>query len=132
MSEPDSIPSCYDCANPPAPNKKRCLACLVRARGVDRKVCIAARAKVLDHYGRECACCGESIDLFLTIDHINNDGAEHRKRDLYGIGGNVLYRWLVRKSFPPGFQTLCYNCNMARAHHGICPHERKRREVNRE
>jgi hypothetical protein len=102
---------------------------VVRAR--DRERCAVARAKVLDHYGRECACCGESIDLFLTIDHINDDGAEHRKRDLSGVGGNVLYRWLVRKGFPTGFRTLCYNCNMARAHYGVCPHERKCGEVGR-
>jgi hypothetical protein len=33
------------------------------------------RDLVFAHYGEQCACCGESERLFLTIDHINNDGA---------------------------------------------------------
>jgi len=38
------------------------------------------------------------------------DGAEHRRR--FNLkGGNVLYKWLEREGFPPGFQVLCFNCN---------------------
>lgn len=77
---------------------------------------------IMDTYGGCCICCGEYDLRFLTIDHINNDGQEHRKQGV-GCGGNI-YRWLRNNGFPKGFQTLCYNCNIARYHNGgICPHK---------
>jgi len=81
------------------------------------------RDKVLTVYGAECACCGETEKRFLTVDHINNDGVVMRK--VHGSGGN-LYRWLIKNSFPAGFQTLCMNCNFGKAlNKGICPHKTK-------
>jgi hypothetical protein len=78
------------------------------------------KKKVFDHYGRVCVCCGEDEPLFLTIDHINNDGYAHRKE--VG-GGSGFYRWLVLNGFPAGFQTLCWNCNCGRRlNGGVCPH----------
>ena len=76
------------------------------------------REAVLDHYGRECACCGETENVFLTLDHIDGGGAEHRR----AIGAGNLYRWLVRFNFPEGFQILCFNCNSAKHLLGECPH----------
>ncbi len=77
---------------------------------------------VMDKYGGCCVCCGESGLKFLTIDHVNNDGKEHRKQ---GVGGgDNIYRWLRSSGFPEGFQTLCYNCNIGRyRNNGICPHK---------
>jgi len=72
----------------------------------------------------KCACCGEREWKFLSIDHINNDGAEHRKK-IGNKGGDHIYRWLVRNNFPKGFQVLCHNCNQAKGHYGICPHQQK-------
>jgi hypothetical protein len=66
------------------------------------------RELVLDHYGRSCRCC--SVTEQLTIDHVNGDGAEHRKT----VNGAQLYRWLVENDFPEGFQTLCFNCNASK------------------
>src|SRR5574343_488529 len=40
------------------------------------------KIKVLRHYGGEtpsCDCCKESNIEFLAIDHMNNNGAEHRR-----------------------------------------------------
>ena len=37
------------------------------------------RADAIEAYGSKCSCCGESESRFLTFDHINNDGAEHRR-----------------------------------------------------
>ena len=70
--------------------------------------------------GARCACCGETELGFLTLDHVNNDGAPHRRE----IGGSAnLLVWLRRKGYPPGFQILCFNCNLGRAlNGGICPH----------
>lgn len=75
---------------------------------------------VFNHYSNgvpRCACCNESDDRFLTVDHINNDGAEHRK------SVSNIYSWLVRNGFPDGFQILCYNCNCAKGIYGECPHK---------
>jgi hypothetical protein len=84
------------------------------------------RQKVLDAYGRECKCCRETIEVFLTIDHIDNNGAEHR-RDIgngsKSLGSSAFYRWLIKNNFPEGFQTLCWNCNRAKHLLGICPHQ---------
>lgn len=80
------------------------------------------KRQIMDYYGGNCVCCGESDLRFLTIDHINNNGKEHRKQ---GVGGgDNIYRWLRKNEFPKGFQTLCYNCNIARYRNGgICPHK---------
>ena len=76
---------------------------------------------VFDHYGHECSCCGENEPRFLTIDHVNDDGAQHRKKV---SAGNVLFRWLVNNNFPSAFRILCFNCNSGRYHNGgSCPHE---------
>jgi hypothetical protein len=66
------------------------------------------KISVLSHYGGSCAVCGITDPAFLTIDHINNDGAKHRKQ---GIGGYRLYHWLIQNDFPSGFQVLCWNHN---------------------
>lgn len=81
------------------------------------------KREVFAHYGSKCACCGESIFEFLSIDHINNDGAAHRKElKMTGMG---FYRWLRRNSYPPGYQLLCLNCNLAKGWYGICPHKKE-------
>jgi hypothetical protein len=99
------------------------------------KVCIYRReyhAKhkriVLEHYSNKklsCACCGESIYAFLSIDHINGGGSKHLKLIKNKEQGNSknLYFWLIKNNFPKGFQVLCFNCNLGRSiNKGICPH----------
>lgn len=77
---------------------------------------------VIDHYGGKCECCGENILEFLTIDHINNDGASHR-RELKGKGIKV-YKDIIKNNFPKGrFRVLCFNCNITRGFYGYCPHK---------
>src|SRR5213078_4819734 len=34
----------------------------------------AIRAEVLAAYGNACACCGETEEAFLALDHVHNDG----------------------------------------------------------
>lgn len=79
------------------------------------------KQEVMNHYGGKCRCCGESLLVFLDIDHINNDGARHRKET--GRAGYSLYLWLRNSNYPPGFQVLCKNCNWAKHVLGQCPHE---------
>jgi predicted amidophosphoribosyltransferase len=55
------------------------------------------------------------------LDHVNNDGAEHRKR--ISKTGIAFYRWLVKCQFPknPPLQVLCYNCNASKQRNGgVC------------
>jgi len=76
---------------------------------------------IMVYGGYKCACCGETEPLFLTIDHINNDGNKHRKEISSGDG---LYKWLKKHNYPEGFQVLCMNCNHGkRRNGGICPHK---------
>jgi hypothetical protein len=73
------------------------------------------KAEVLRRYcGDELKCkeCPEKDLGVLTIDHINGDGAEHRRE--IGLGrkcGYNFYRWLKNNGYPDGFQVLCFNCN---------------------
>jgi len=75
------------------------------------------REAVFSHYGRSCSCCGATERL--TIDHVNGDGAEHR-RALGGEGSTRLYNWLAVTGFPPGFQTLCEPCNQSKGRKRAC------------
>jgi hypothetical protein len=96
----------------PEKNKERC-----------RKQHHRRRQEVLAAYGGAvCACCGETEDAFLTIDHINGGGRQHRLQA--GVKGD-FYAWLKRNGFPPGFQVLCWNCNHAKHVLGECPHQKK-------
>lgn len=76
------------------------------------------REKVFYHYGRSCICCGEDRFEFLTIDHVDGGGSQHRQQIK-----NDLYRWLIKNNYPEGFQTLCYNCNCAKKDRVLCPHK---------
>lgn len=76
---------------------------------------------VFSHYGKKCACCGESNLSFLSIDHINGNGTKHRIKIK-----NKIYNWLIKNKFPKDYQTLCFNCNWGRhINKGICPHKIK-------
>lgn len=80
------------------------------------------RNECIIHYGGKCACCEEKNYKFLTFDHIEGNGNLHRRE----IKVRVMHRWMKRNNFPKGFQILCYNCNCAKGHYGICPHEEER------
>jgi hypothetical protein len=73
--------------------------------------------------GAKCACCDETSIEFLTIDHINGHGNDHRRQ--IGGSGYKTYQWLKKNAYPSGFRVLCFNCNSARGAFGYCPHERQ-------
>lgn len=71
-----------------------------------------AKLKVLTHYGNgKCACvrCGFDDVRALSIDHINGYGKKKTKTESIR-SGTGLYYFLIRNCYPPGFQTLCMNC----------------------
>jgi hypothetical protein len=77
------------------------------------------RAEVIAVYGGQCACCAEATSRFLTIDHKNGDGAEHR-RSLPKGRKTDMYRWAKANGYPDDLQLLCFNCNYARSYYGRC------------
>lgn len=68
----------------------------------------------------KCACCGETEEKFLSIDHINGGGTKERR--MGKGGGHFLYRRLKKEGYPIGYQVLCYNCNFSKGVWGRCPH----------
>ena len=83
------------------------------------------RAEVVAAYGGECACCGETEPAFLCIDHVVSGDGSRDRRDLGGI--KAMFRRIRDEGFPPGYQVLCANCNMAKESEGGCPHRSERR-----
>lgn len=95
----------------------------MRQRGYDAKL---ACLSVYSDGSLKCACCGEHRIPFLTLDHIDNDGAEWRRKNRKG--GTAFFLYLVSKGFPKdhGLRVLCFNCNCGRrssGQNGVCPHE---------
>lgn len=83
------------------------------------------KEQVFDHYGRKCVCCGEARKEFLSMDHVNGGGNQHR-REAKLTNSTDLYLWIIRHNFPPDFRVLCHNCNASRGYYGYCPHEKER------
>ena len=72
-------------------------------------------------YGGKCECCGEAHREFLTIDHVNGDGAAHRRA--IGGKGRRLYVAIKAEGFPQDrYRLLCLNCNISLGFYGYCPH----------
>ena len=74
------------------------------------------KTDVLGHYGSGklgCVKCGFTDIRALSIDHINGDGATHRK--VIKMSGQRFYRWLKVNDYPKGYQTLCMNCQFIKA-----------------
>lgn len=82
------------------------------------------RTTVLGYYSNgsmACACCGETTNQFLTIDHIKGGGRKHYATEIKKNYSGI-YQYLKAKKFPKGYQVLCWNCNSAKGIYGICPH----------
>lgn len=80
----------------------------------------ALKIAAIFEYSNGAMCCGwcKYTDLrALVLDHINDDGAAHRKEAGYTprSSGN-FYEYLRKQGWPPGLQVLCANCNMIKEH----------------
>lgn len=61
-----------------------------------------------------CAICRNADIDVLCLDHIANNGSQHRAflRSVFGGGATNIYRMVKKLDYPTGLQVLCYNCNM--------------------
>ncbi|HEC74802.1 MAG TPA: hypothetical protein ENI26_10605 [Methylophaga aminisulfidivorans] len=78
------------------------------------------KVEVIKGLGGKCVCCGESCKEFLTVDHINGDGAAHRERLKRSY---AVYRDIRNQNFPRDkYRLLCSNCHNSISWYGYCPH----------
>jgi len=97
---------------------------------------LKTRQEYVDAYGGCCACCGEVELLFLTLDHVNGDGADHRRQyeARVGLGTNkrtsgfaqkMIIKELKDAGWPQDgrFRILCWNCQWGTRYPGGCPHQ---------
>jgi len=100
---------------------KRCARCSAYIAATRKRKNAELKLIVVNHYGGICACCGEAVLGFLTIDHVNGGGTKHRHS--IKKQGASFYRWIIKAGFPSNLRVLCYNCNCgSAANGGICPH----------
>lgn len=98
-------------------SKITCTKCLdVKAAAIKRRN-LKIKLEAMEHYGGAvCANCGLTGHIFLTFDHIANNGAIHRREDPTVKAG--MAKWLRRNNYPEGYQVLCWNCNMGKQLNG--------------
>lgn len=141
MVEPKS---CFNCGKVgqeySAPNAKWCTECQPSRKKIwnrnnpeavkkhkhdnNLKTYRQRRNAIMDLLGRECVCCGETIEVFLTVDHIHGGGNKQRK-ELGTTSSDAFYRWMLKQPVEQllkDFQTLCFNCNHGKHRMGVCPH----------
>lgn len=94
-----------------------------RIRGIEKRRRL--REEVLEAYGRKCACCGETEEIFLALDHIHGGGGKQRRE----LNNGHWHALVKREGFPKDkYQLQCNNCNWARYRMGYCPHQLQRLE----
>lgn len=99
-------------------NRSRALDCMKKRR-------IEIKLQLIQGYGGKCSCCGETEVAFLTLEHLNGGGREHRR----GTGSLSVYREIIKNNFPHEYTVLCMNCNFAKRFGKKCPHEAKREKI---
>lgn len=83
------------------------------------------RIEILKRYEAKCACCEITEIEFLTIDHVQGNGAKERRE----LSDHQIYRKIILEDFPTTYQVLCMNCNWAKGRLGVCPHKKFSRDV---
>jgi hypothetical protein len=91
---------------------------LVKNAAHQRRLRDELKFKVMNHYSNndpKCANCGIDVISVLCIDHIKDNGAEHKrslgKTNTKQIDPKAMYKDIIKRNFPPEFQVLCFNCN---------------------
>lgn len=100
-----------------------------KLRGIEKRKARDAdvRERLFQTYGRECVCCHEKEERFLTLGHLKNDGHVERKH-LHQV---AIYKKAINHPDPQRYAIQCFNCNMgARCNHGICPHQESSQDAH--
>ena len=88
---------------------------LEKAREIGSRIARRYKEACVNMYSNGDACCTRckiaDMDV-LCLDHIENDGSEHRRLLKASGEASSFYRYLSKHDYPSGFQVLCYNCNM--------------------
>ncbi len=115
---------CLRCTEPAVLGSGFCAAHIEMRKNQMQQWYSDLRKQVIVGYDGKCQCfgCNESRIEFLTVDHVNNNGADHRRKVGHKAFGSTFYRWLIVQNFPKEYQLLCYNCNCAKGFYGECPH----------
>lgn len=67
----------------------------------------------MNKIGGSCVVCGEADLDILTVHHIKNDGANHRRMVSKGKGGRPFYHSVLRSGKYDGLECRCYSCNIS-------------------
>lgn len=86
------------------------------ARAMSRRYRDELKLKVLTHYSNgelKCNSCGIPVYAVLTLDHIDNNGADHKRSLSKGgkASSSRIYKDILDNNYPPHYQVLCFNCN---------------------
>lgn len=76
------------------------------------------RQTFLEMYGGKCACCGESFQEFLTIEHKNGQTKKTRE------SSSKAYKNAIKFLDTSTYEILCMNCNHSKGKYGYCPHHK--------
>jgi hypothetical protein len=104
-----------------------CIGCRLGLARARRK---KYRDELIAAYGGACTCCGESEVDFLTIEHKDGVPDTHRMPGGKRRSGVSLLARIRDEGYPDCYTIHCYNCNMAKASWGICPHMREEEDPN--
>ena len=78
---------------------------LPRLRAKRRQI----RQAIFRALGNKCVWCGFQDHRALQIDHVNNNGAQHRRQ--YPVGSSIYYKDILANIDSGQYQCLCANCN---------------------
>lgn len=92
-----------------------------------KEISIQYKKECFNAYGGcICLCCGEKELMFLSLDHVFNDGSVERRK-LGGKRGYPIYALWRARNYPDKdrYQVLCMNCQFGKKlNNGICPHKK--------
>ena len=76
---------------------------------------------IFTHYTKgtmkcQCTKCDVTGINFLTLEHKNGGGTQHRKR----MAKTAIYKSIIDDNYPDEYTVLCWNCNCSRGQFGYC------------
>lgn len=88
----------------------------------DKLRMIKNRKTIIFNLGGKCQCCGIDNAEILSIDHINGNGIEDRKKFTKWKRYLKALSIMDINDLKSKYRCLCYNCNYSLGFWGVCPH----------